>query len=72
MSRELLNVSVLLRTAGKTIADIGKNIEDSQVEDGDPPFAIPGKELLALGKAAKAVEKAMESLEPADDELDRT
>ena len=59
-------ISTLLRISGKTIADIGKNIEDSQVEDGDPPFQIPGKELLALGKAIKAVEKAMKSLEPED------
>ena len=33
----LKSISPQLRKAGKQLADLGKEIEDSQVEDGDPP-----------------------------------
>jgi len=61
------SVSPQLRKAGETITRIGKEIEDSQVEDGDPPFRVTRKQYAALSTSAKAVERCLTSLSTADD-----
>jgi hypothetical protein len=44
-------LSARLRKAGQTIAKIGKEIEDSQIEDGDPPFTISNEQFHGLSEA---------------------
>ena len=44
----MTSISPQLRKAGKALADLGKEIEDSQVEDGDPPFKISKKQAVEL------------------------
>jgi len=42
------SISPELRKIGEVCLDLGKKIEASQVEDGDPPFAVTRDELLLL------------------------
>lgn len=51
-----------LRKAGQIIADIGKAIEDSQVEDGDPPFPVSKKQFHELLRAIEIAQKAKDNL----------
>jgi hypothetical protein len=48
-----------LRKAGSEIARIGKEIEDSQIEDGDPPFVIGHKNYKDLTAALALVVSAL-------------
>ena len=51
--------SALLRKAADEIGKIGKEIEDSQVEDGDPPYRVTHRQMnvlkTSIGKCQKAV-----------------
>jgi hypothetical protein len=51
-------VSAIIRAAGQTIERIGKEIEASQIEDGDPPYLIPKASLHALQNAVSDVQRA--------------
>jgi hypothetical protein len=56
--------SALLRKAGKELSAIGQQIEDSQVEDGDPPYEIDQKLYVRLSKALICFSKALRVLRP--------
>ena len=59
------SVSATLRNAGAIIAKIGKEIEDLQIEDGDPPYAILPSDLGTLHVAITQVTDAMKWLKSA-------
>ena len=54
-----MTVSPQLRKAGEIIARIGKEIEATGVEDGDPPFRITHKQAKAVRDAVEKVQVAM-------------
>ena len=56
---EAMTISPQLRKAGETIAKIGKEIEDSSIEDGDPPFRVTVRQLSTLVDSIEEVKKAM-------------
>jgi hypothetical protein len=58
----LTSVSPELRKYGKILADIGKDIEDRQVEDGDPPFRVTHKQYKELAAAREHLEKIILSV----------
>ena len=58
----LKSISPQLRKAGKQLADLGKEIEDSQVEDGDPPFNISYKQMRELTAVATELGKIIKSV----------
>lgn len=61
-----LSLSGQLRQLGQRISDIGQRLEDSQVEDGDPPFEIPRADLAAMSEASKLLHGWCEQLKPVE------
>ena len=57
-----LSLSGKLRRAGERLAAIGKEIEDSQVEDGDPPFRVTWKQSHDLHAIADLIDLSQKSL----------
>ena len=55
-------ISAQLRSAGSALEIIGKAIEDSQVEDGDPPFQITQKQGDNLKYIASMLHRVQKSL----------
>jgi hypothetical protein len=55
-------ISSELRKIGEVCIDLGKKIEASQVEDGDPPFAVNHDEFLLLQHCHIELGKIMESV----------
>jgi DNA-binding transcriptional MerR regulator len=55
-------ISAQLRSAGKSLAAIGKAIEDSQVEDGDPPFTVSNEDYEAMKYIASMLHRVQKSL----------
>ena len=58
------SISAELRDAGNIIAEIGKLIEESQVEDGDPPFAIGQDAHHKLMTAAAKIIETFKNIVP--------
>jgi hypothetical protein len=48
-------LSAILRVSGETLSRIGRAIERSQIEDGDPPYRIPA---LSHQDLVEAIESA--------------
>ena len=55
-------LSAQLRNAGDRLAAIGKDIQDSQVEDGDPPFRVTAKQYTCLEGIAGLIHRLQKSL----------
>ena len=63
-------VSAILLENGKVIASIGQAVEDSQIEDGDPPYRISPNHYHRLTKAVREILEAEKSLLPKTDARD--
>jgi hypothetical protein len=55
-------ISAKLRIAGERLAAIGKQIEDSQIEDGDPPFRVTVEQYTALEGIAALIHRLQKNL----------
>ena len=55
-------VSPVLRKAGENLTQLAKEIEDSQVEDGDPPFLVFNSRIIMLVEIIHDLEAVKDSL----------
>ena len=60
----MVPVSARLHNAGFVISRIAKLVEDSQVEDGDPPFEIEAAEYRKLSAAGQDVLEILKEFTP--------
>jgi hypothetical protein len=63
MGREQMALSAFLRRDGELLSKLGKEIEDSQVEDGDPPYEITLEQHRVLLKIIGEITSALDYLQ---------